>query len=70
MRVEVDHNQFVDYVRRGGVWRQQTRPMTAQESVTPERFRLGDWRDGLAAWPVVGADMAAWLDDTIARVAR
>lgn len=70
MRVEVEHNQFVDYIRVAGVWRQKTRPMDDKESVTPERYRLGDWRDRPSCWPVVDAAMAVWLDDTMRRVAR
>jgi hypothetical protein len=68
MRVEVEFNRFVDYVRCAGVWRQQTCPMTDKESVTPAHYWLGDWRDGSAAWPVVDNEMAAWLDKTMGEI--
>lgn len=70
MRVEVEHNRFVDYVRVRGTWRQQTRPMTDKESVTPGRYWLGDWRDGPTAWPVVDDEIAAWLDKTMGEISR
>lgn len=68
MRVEVAEDTFVDFVRRAGVWRQQTRPMTAAESVEPGLCWLGGWRDGVDRWPVVDAVMAVWLDKTFGEI--
>lgn len=70
LRVEVEHNRFVDYVRWDGVWRQQTRPMTDKEAVDRVGCWLGDWRDGAAAWPVVDGDMATGLEKTWAEAGR
>ncbi len=70
LRVELAHDQFVDYVRVAGAWRQKTRPMTNKESVTPERHWLNDWRVKASDWPVVDADMGVWLETTYAEVAR
>jgi hypothetical protein len=70
MRVEVAEERFVDYVRRSGVWRQQTRPMTHTESVTPGDCWIGDWRDSPTAWPVADPEMTAWLEATHAGIRR
>lgn len=70
LRAEVTEGLFVDYVRRDGVWRQQTRPMTHAESVSPASCWLGDWRDGTDRWPVVDDDTAAWLDKTMKEISR
>lgn len=64
LRAEIAFDQFVDYVRVQGVWRQKTHPMTNKESVTPERCWLHDWRTRACDWPAVEAGMATWLEDT------
>jgi len=66
LRAELSYDQFVDYVRCDGVWRQKTRPMTDKESVTPERHLIGNWRDGYSDRPVVDAELAGWLETTYA----
>ncbi len=69
LRVEVEHETFVDYIRANEAWRQKTHPMTHQESVAPERCRLHDWRTNASEWPAVDDDMAGWLDKTYEEVA-
>jgi hypothetical protein len=68
MRVEVEDGRFVDYTRRGGAWRQQTSVMTADESVTPERFWLTAGPGGPPYCPLVDDDTAAWLDKTMGEI--
>ncbi len=65
LRIEHTRDGFVDYVRVDGMWRQKTRPMTAAESVTPEKCRLhDDWRSWSRDWPAVDAELGKWLDET------
>ncbi len=68
LRVETEEGVFVDYIKIAGVWQQQTRPMTAAESVTPAKHMLGDWRDRRDRFPAVDPGLAAWLETTYQQI--